>query len=175
MGLDGDTTGVTLPPENWRETSFRFGIFGYHGDGSGVDYPITDPEGNPFNMQQRVFKRAGFYGSLLWRDLNLWGGGIHGTDELSLNDSTTGEEISRTTRTFDTWFVEADYVILPPFQLAVRYANLRPGDSSIHPLQFLTTNFSFLVRANIKLIVEANLDLHDTQNYEIATAIRAAF
>ena len=22
MGLDGDTEGVTLPPENWRETSF---------------------------------------------------------------------------------------------------------------------------------------------------------
>jgi hypothetical protein len=175
MGLDGNTTGVTLPPENWKETSFRFGIFGYHGDGSGIDYPITDAEGNPFNMQQRVFKRAGIYGSLWLGALNLFGAAIHGTDELSLNDSATGEELSRTTRTFDTWFLEADYVILPPFQVAVRYENLRPGDSSVHPLQFLITDFSFLARANIKLVVESRLDLHDTQNYEIATAIRAAF
>lgn len=175
MGLDGDSTGVTLPPENWRETSFRFGVLGYRGDGSGVDFPITDPDGNPFNMQQKVFKRVGIYGSLYVGDLNVFGGAIHGTDDLSLRDETTGEEISRTTRTYDTWFVEADYVIKPPFQVAVRYANLRPGASTVHPLQLLTTNFSFLVRANIKLLVEATLDLHDTQNYQIATALRAAF
>ena len=53
LGLDGDSTGVTLPPENWRETSFRIGVFGYRGDGNGVDYEITDPDGNPFKMQQR--------------------------------------------------------------------------------------------------------------------------
>jgi hypothetical protein len=175
MGLDGDTTGVQLPPENWKETSFRIGIFGYHGDGSGISYPITDPEGNPFSMQQGVFKRAGLYGSLWLGSLNLFGAAIHGTDELTLQDSTTEEELSRMTRTFDTWFLEADYVILPPFQLAVRYENLRPGDASVHPFQFLITDFSFLVRANIKLIVESRLDLHDTQNYEIATAVRAAF
>jgi len=175
MGLDGDTTGLKLPPENWRETSFRFGVLGYRGDGSGVDFPITDPDGNPFNMQQKVFKRFGIYGSLYVGDLNLFGGAVHGTDDLSLRDSETGEEISRTTRTYDTWFLQADYVIKPPFQLSVRYENLRPGDSSVHPLQILTTNFSFLVRANIKLLVEARLDLHDTQNYTIATALRAAF
>jgi len=175
MGLDGDTTGVKLPPENWRETSFRFGVLGYRGDGSGVDFPITDPDGNPFNIQQKVFKRIGIYGSLYVGDLNVFGGAIHGTDELSLRDSTTGDEISRTTHTFDTWFAEADYVIKPPFQLAVRYENLRPSDPSVNRLQFLTTDFSFLVRANIKLLVEARLDLHDTQNYQIATALRAAF
>ncbi|MGE5346425.1 MAG: hypothetical protein ACM3JH_10755 [Acidithiobacillales bacterium] len=175
MGLDGDTTGVTLPPENWRETSFRVGVFGYHGDNSGIDFPVTDPEGNPFNMQQGIFKRVGIYGSLLFGDLNLFGAAVHGTDELSLRDSTTGEELSGMKRTYDTWFLEADYVIKPPFQLAVRYENLRPGDSSVHPLQLLTSDFSFLVRANIKLILESRLDLHDTQNYEIATAVRAAF
>ncbi|HXH37041.1 MAG TPA: hypothetical protein VNN08_00290, partial [Thermoanaerobaculia bacterium] len=45
MGLDGDTTGVTLPPENWRERSFRVGVLGYHGNGRGVDFPITDDTG----------------------------------------------------------------------------------------------------------------------------------
>jgi len=73
MGLDGDTSGVVLPPENWRETSFRVGAFGYFGDGSGVDFEIADPDGNPFKMQQRRFNRVGVFGSLTWRDLNLIG------------------------------------------------------------------------------------------------------
>ena len=38
MGLDGDTTGVTLPPENWRERSLRVGILGYQGNGKGNNF-----------------------------------------------------------------------------------------------------------------------------------------
>ncbi len=43
MGLDGDTTGVTLPPENWREKSFRVGVLGYTGNATGVasTWPTT--------------------------------------------------------------------------------------------------------------------------------------
>ena len=55
MGLDGDTTGLKLPPENWRERSLRVGLLGYHGIGKGVDFPLTDDNGVPFNVQDRTF------------------------------------------------------------------------------------------------------------------------
>ena len=87
---------MKLPPENWRETSFRIGAFGYWGDGSDVDFEITDPDGNPFKMQQRRFSRVGVYGSLYLGDLNLFGVAVHGSDDLSLRDDETDAEISLT-------------------------------------------------------------------------------
>ncbi|HEX2799422.1 MAG TPA: hypothetical protein VHQ44_07095 [Thermoanaerobaculia bacterium] len=175
LGLDGDSTGVKLPPENWRETSFRLGAFGYWGDGGDVDFEITDPEGNPFKMRQGRFSRLGVYGSLYLGDLNLIGVAVHGSDDLSLRDDETGDEISRSTHTYDAWFAQADYVIAPPFQVSLRYENLRPADPSVDTQKVLNANFSFLVRANIKLMLEYRRDLHDSQNYQLATVLRAAF
>src|SRR5258708_245185 len=43
MGLDGDTTGVKLPPENWRGGRLRVGPPAYHGKRTGVDFP-TPPQ-----------------------------------------------------------------------------------------------------------------------------------
>ena len=83
MGLDGDTTGVQLPPENWRETSLRIGVLGYTGDGKDVNFDITDEEGNPFKMQDRSYDRIGLFASWYFGDLNLFGVALHGTDKLS--------------------------------------------------------------------------------------------
>jgi len=175
MGLDGDTTGVQLPPENWRETSFRVGVLGYTGDGSGPEFDVTDPDGNAFRMQQGRFKRAGVFGSLYLGDLNLFGVALHGTDDLSLRDPESDAEISLDTRTWDAWFAQADYVITPVFQVSARYENLRPADPSVKTLQSVNANFSFLARANIKLMLEYHRDLHDPLNYQLATVLRAAF
>ena len=175
LGLDGDSAGAKVPPQNWRETSFRIGVFGYAGDGSDVDFEIADPAGNPFKMQQRRFNRLGVYGSLYLGDLNLIGVAVHGSDDLSLRDDETDAEISRATRTWDAWFAQADYVIAPPFQVSVRYENLRPADPSVDTLQVLNANFSFLARANIKLMLEYRRDLHDARDYQLATVIRADF
>jgi hypothetical protein len=175
MGLDGDSTGVKLPPENWRETSFRVGAFGYWGDGGDVDHEITDPEGNLFKMRQGRFSRLGVFGSLYLGDLNLIGVAVHGSDDLSLRDEETGAEISTSTHTYDAWFAQADYVITPVFQVSARYENLRPADGLVDTQQALNANFSVLVRANIKLMLEYHRDLHDSQNYQLATVLRAAF
>jgi len=51
MALDGDTTGVKLPPENWRERSLRVGVLGYHGSGKGTDFAFTDDAGATLNVQ----------------------------------------------------------------------------------------------------------------------------
>lgn len=175
LALDGDSAGVKLPPENWRETSFRFGAFGYWGDGGDVEFDVADAEGNPFKMRQGKFNRLGVFGSLYLGNLNLIGVGVHGSDDLSLRDEDSGAEISQSTHTYDAWFAQADYVIAPPFQVSVRYENLRPADGSVDTQQTLNANFSFLVRANIKLMLEYRRDLHDSQNYQLATVLRAAF
>jgi hypothetical protein len=175
MGLDGDSTGVKLPPENWRETSLRVGAFGYTGDGSNVDFDVTDDAGTPFKMQDTRYNRVGVYANLLLGDLNLFGVAMHGTDNLEMRDAATAEVLDSNRRTYDTWFAQADYVIVPPFQVSLRYENLRPADPAAQTLQFANANFSYLVRANIKLMLELHKDLHDAQNYTLATVLRFAY
>jgi hypothetical protein len=175
MGLDGDTTGVKLPPENWRETSLRVGVFGYTGNGSGVDFDVADAEGNAFKMQDLRYDRIGLYASWLFGDLNLFGVAMHGSDNLQLRDEDSGAVINEQKRTYDAWFAQADYVIVPPFQVSARYENLRPADPSVKTIQTANLNLSVLVRANIKLMLEYHRDLHDAQNYTLATVLRFAY
>lgn len=175
MGLDGDTGGVAPPPENWREHSFRVGAFGYTGDGKDVPFAVTDEEGNPFKMEDRRYNRIGGFASLYVRDLNLFGVFLHGTDRLALLDSEGAALLDETTRSYNAWFVQADYVFKPPFQASLRYENLRPADADTKSLRTLNANLSFLVRANIKAMIEYHRDLRDSQNYTVSTVARLAF
>jgi hypothetical protein len=175
MGLDGDTTGVKLPPENWREKSLRLGVFGYTGNGSDVDFDVTDDDGNAFKMQDRRYDRVGVYASWLFGDLNLIGVAVHGTDKLQLRDTETGDVLDENKRTFDAWFAQADYVIVPPFQASLRYENLRVADPTAPTIKVLNASFSYLVRANIKAMLELRKDLHDAQNYTLAAVLRFAY
>ena len=174
MGLDGDTTGVQLPPENWRETSLRIGILGYTGNGSDVNFEVADDNGNAFKMQDRRYNRYGAFASLYLGDLNIFGVALHGTDKLQLLDDETLAPIRETRPTWDAWFAQADYVIKPPFQVSARYENLRVADPSVPSIRVLNANFSFLIRANIKAMLEYRRDLRNSQNYTLATALRFA-
>jgi len=175
MGLDGDTGGSELPPQNWRETSLRLGVFAYAGDGRGIDFEVQDDDGNTLSMQDRRYDRIGGYASAMLSDLNLIGGYVRGNDRLRLSDPETGEMLDETKRNYDAWYAQADYVIAPPFQCSVRYENLRPADKSADSLRLVNANFSWLVRANIKLMLEYNRDLRDAKNYQLATVLRFAY
>jgi hypothetical protein len=174
MGLDGDTTGVQLPPENWREKSLRIGVLGYTGNGKDVNFDITDDAGNAFKMQDRRYNRIGAFLSWYFGDLNVFGAAVHGTDTLQLLDNDTLALVNETKRTYDSWFVQADYVIKPPFQVSARYENLRVADPSVPSIRFLNANLSVLIRANIKVMLEYHLDLRNTENYTLATVLRFA-
>ncbi len=174
MGLDGDTTGKTLPAENWRENSVRLGILGYHGTGDDVAFGVVDPLGNPFNVVDRRYDRVGLYVSWLWRDLNLFGVYLHGKDDLTVTDATTLAE-TRPNPTYDSWFIQGDYVIRPPFQVSLRYEDVKPGDSTAASIRLGNANFTYLIVANIKLMLEYQLDLHETKNYTAAAVLRFAF
>jgi len=176
MGLDGDTTGQKLPPENWRESSFRVGVFGYSGDGRGIDFVVTDPSGpTDFNQQDRRYDRAGGYLSWYCKDLNVFGVVMHGSDKLQNFDQTTGALFNESTRSFDAWFAQADYVIRPPFQVSFRYENLNPADSTADNIRFYNADFSFLSRANIKTMLEYRRDAHESENYTLAGVLRFAY
>ena len=172
MGLDGDTTGKTMPAESWRENSVRLGVFGYHGNGSDVAIPFDDGLGNITNVVDRGYDRVGLYVSWFWRDLNVFGVYLHGKDSLTVTDPANNE--SRVAPTYDSWFVQADYVIRPPFQVSLRYENLEPGDPAAESTRLANANFTYLMRANIKLMLEYQLDLQETKNYNAAAVLRFA-
>ena len=77
-------------------------------------------------------------------------------------------------RDFNAWFAQADYVIKPPFQASLRYEHLRVADPSVPSIKALNANFTFLVRANIKAMLEYHRDLRESQNYSLATVLRFA-
>jgi hypothetical protein len=174
MGLDGDTTGQTLPAENWREKSLRVGVFGFTGDGVNIPFDITDPSGAPFKMQDVRYNRIGGFASAYYRDLNVFGVVLHGTDQLQTLDHDTLSLLREDKRDYDAWFAEADYVIRPPFQVSLRYEHLRVGDVSVPSIKALNANATFLIRANIKAMLEYHCDLRDSQNYALSTVLRLA-
>lgn len=179
MGLDGDTTGKNLPPENWRENSVRVGVLGYHGNGRDVSTTFfvdpTVPDPIPaFDVVDRRYDRVGLYVSWFWRDLNVFGAYVHGKDELTVTDleAATDKKIGPT---YSSWFVQADYVIKPPFQVSLRYEDLNPGDPTAPAIRFANANFSYLMVANIKLMLEYQRDLEESKNYNLAAVLRFAF
>jgi len=162
MGLDGDTSGQTLPAENWREKSLRLGVFGFTGNGTDIPFDVTDGSGTTFKMQDVRYHRVGGFASFYIRDLNVFGVVLHGTDRLQTLDNDTLALLDENKRDYDVWFAQADYVIRPPFQVSLRYEHLRPGDASVPSIKALNANFSFLVRANIKAMLEYHRDLRDS-------------
>ncbi|HWR97201.1 MAG TPA: hypothetical protein VN317_02180 [Candidatus Methanoperedens sp.] len=65
------------PSKIWRENSLRVGVLGYTGDGSEIDFAITDAEGNPFKMEDLRYNRIGFFVSWRYQDLNFFGVALH--------------------------------------------------------------------------------------------------
>ncbi|MFI5382564.1 MAG: hypothetical protein ACHRHE_25015, partial [Tepidisphaerales bacterium] len=85
MGLDGDNGGQPVPDKNWQDNSLRLGVFTYRGDGSGIDFPMTTPDGIHANIQDEHFLRTGVYASVYFQDLNVFGAYLHGTDSLRVS------------------------------------------------------------------------------------------
>ena len=177
MGLDGDTGGKELPADNWREKSLRVGVLGYWGDGRDIDLTgFFDPvAATDVNQQDRSYQRAGAFLSWYYQDVNVFGVYMHGSDKLQNFDATTGAFVSEATQTYDTWFAQADYVIRPPFQVSLRYESLNPADPAAESLRFWNADFSFLTRANVKMMAEYRRDAKESDNYTMAGVLRFAY
>jgi hypothetical protein len=187
MGLDGDTEGVQLPPENWRENSFRLGVLALKGNATGVDFLAADANGlvadpndegaNPYHLQDTSYTRTGLFASWTFSDLNVFGVYLNGKDTLELRSSDNLTLVSTSDRTYKAYFVQADYVLAPPFHVSVRYERLTPGDTTVQPLKVANLNFTYLAAANVKFMVEYNKSDQSGvgTNKAINTIIRAAF
>lgn len=175
MGLDGDSTGVTLPAENWRERSLRVGVLGYHGTGKGTDFPFTDDTGADVNIQDRSFTRTGLYASWFFDDLNVFGVVLNGRDHLDTFNAEDATLASSASYRYHTWFVQSDYVFLPPLQGSLRYENLSPGDRSASHIKALNASLAYFIYANVKTMVEYHRDLNDSKNYQLSAILRLAF
>jgi len=175
MGLDGDMGGKEIPDKNWRDDSLRLGVFVYRGNAGGVDFPFTDDAGNTVNVQDDHFVRAGFFASAYWRDLNVFGAYVHGKDTLRQFDGTSGEFLTAIEPTYDSWFIQADYVFYPWLHGAARYETVTPGDRSVPSLRSGVFSVSGLIRANIKAILEYQRDLREAKNHSLDAVLRFAF
>jgi hypothetical protein len=175
MGLDGDLGGRAIPDKNWRDDSLRLGAFAYRGNASGVDFPLTDEAGLDINVQDDHFIRTGFFGSLYWRDLNLFGAYVHGKDTLRQFDAASGDPLTTIEPTYESWFVQADYVIYPWLHGAARYETVTPADRSVQSARTGVFSLSGLIRANVKAMLEYQRDLREAKNHSLDGVLRFAF
>lgn len=175
MGLDGDMGGKEAPDKNWRDDSLRLGVFAYRGNAGGVNFPLTEDAGSTVDVQDDHFTRAGFFASVYWRDLNVFGAYVHGKDTLRQFDGTSGDFLTAIEPTYDSWFIQADYVFYPWLHGAARYEAVTPGDRSVPSLRTGVFNVSGLIRANIKAILEYQRDLREAKNHSLDVVLRFAF
>lgn len=175
MGFDGDMGGREAPDKNWRDNSLRLGAFVYHGKATAIDFPIEDEAGNTIDVQDDHFLRTGFFASAYWRDLNVFGAYVHGKDTLRQFDGAAGDFLEEIEPSYNSWFIQADYVFYPWLHGAARYETVTPGDRSVRSLRTGVFSVSGLIRANIKAIAEYQRDLREGENHSLNVILRFAF
>lgn len=149
--FEGDVFGQG--GNNWAEKSLAIATFGYFGTGvsSNKDVAIT---------------RIGADYNLSYRDLNLFGGLITGTDEKYAGETLVEESYS-------LLFTEADYMVYPWLIGVLRYEQAnRPNESGIRRL---VPSITALYTVNIKFIVEAPMDLDNSDDRNIQVGLDFAF
>jgi hypothetical protein len=175
MGLDGDMGGRETPDKNWQDNSLRLGVFAYRGNAGGVDFPLVDEAGNDINVQDDHFVRTGFFASAYWLNLNVFGAYVHGKDTLRQFDGASGDFLTAIEPTYDSWFIQADYVFYPWLFGAARYETVTPADRSVPSVRAGVFSVSGLIRANIKAILEYQRDLREARNHSLDAVLRFAF
>lgn len=175
MGLDGDMGGRQAPEKNWRDDSLRLGVFAYRGDASNINFPLTTEDGQNTNIQDAHFLRSGLYASLFFKDLNVFGVYLHGSDSLQTFDAGTAALLGTIEPDFHAWFTQADYLVYPWLQGSFRYETVTPADPSVPSLRTGVFNASALIRANVKFMVEYQRDLREGDNHSLNALLRFAF
>ena len=119
----------------WRDDSFRLGTFGYFGKGI-------------FNEMDNRFDRFGFDFDFWQGSLNLFGAFIYARE---LRNSL--QQFS-----FNAYFVEADYVLLPWIIGVIRFETInRPGLE----IRRIVPAIVLAYRANVRLVNESELYLNE--------------
>jgi hypothetical protein len=176
MGLDGTLPGGAdaepVETENWIDNSLRVGLFGYFGNGSGIQYNLAhDPLDPPELFEDRNFSRLGLDASLFAGNLNVFGAFVTGSDELREDGDPATDE----TFDYSAFAVEANYIIKPWIIGVLRYESLSPADGAAENFERLIPNLTFLLRANVKVRIELQQNMAETDFYTILGGIDFAF
>jgi hypothetical protein len=191
LALDGSNAETYVgSAKNWQETSFRVGIFAYAGDGEldpeDIDAAIADPTIDEF-VEDEDFTRVGAEFSLFFRDLNVFGAYVDGSDDIRffiddpmnpgvpLLDAAESGEFDYT-----AWFVELDSILGWPFlHGALRYETVDlPHEEmgvKVEDWEWATASVTGLIRANVKAISEYTWDLNENDNYRVYLGMGLAF
>ena len=175
MGLDGDTTGVRCRARTGARALCASACSATTVTARARTSPWTARTAPRCSSRTAPSTAKGSTSPGTTGDLNLFGVALHGQGPLRTYDAETGDRLGDISPTYDSWFLQGDYVIRPPFQVSLRYEELRPGDRAVDKIKFLNANFTYLVRANIKAMIEYQRDLQDTQNYQLAGVLRFAY
>jgi hypothetical protein len=178
--------------KNWQETSFRLGVFAYTGDGERgaeeIEAAIMDPDPTAREfVEDEDFTRVGMEFNLFFKDLNVFGAYVDGTDDINFfieDPFTPGVPILDPAESgefdYTSWFVEFDAVLGWPFlHGALRYETVDLPHVEmgvpVEDWERATASLIGLIRANVKAFAEYTWDLDVNDNYRVYAGMGIAF
>lgn len=153
LGRTGVRGARATDAESWVDNSIRLGFFAVRGEG--LDLLIS--------RETERYRRYGGDFDIWFEDLNLFGAYLFGRNELLTHEGLQ-------TFNLDSWFVEADYVLLPWIIPAFRYEvadvqpilrNGIPQSNRLPIIRRVVPHVTFLLRSNVKLAFDTNIYLND--------------
>ncbi|MBI1991718.1 MAG: hypothetical protein HYS71_00560 [Candidatus Omnitrophica bacterium] len=151
----GQEAGELKQADNWVDNAITVGQFGYFGTST-------------MAPRHNQFWRLGWDTRLSFGALDFYGAVVKGRDDKP----------SATVRQLDTWswFVEADYVVFPWLQPAIRYEQVTYDKTFARDRDNLVLSLLLWPRANIKLALEGLITLEDSDaNSQLLADLTYAF
>lgn len=153
MAFDGSSTGEIFgaSADNWSEKSITLSAFAYYSTRLDKD-----------NAKDISLQRFGGDVNIFFRDLNVVGGFITGTDEDYFNRVKIDRE-------YNVFFLETNYMIYPWLAGVFRFEQANPMDidsESFDSVSRYIINISALYTANVKFSIETriNPDIPEEKN-----------
>ncbi|MDA2937435.1 hypothetical protein MYX75_04130 [Acidobacteria bacterium AH-259-A15] len=163
----GSEQKVLQTTDNWVDDSIRIGTFGIRGK----------TRGGPGLLEDEDYLRWGADIDIWFRDLNLFGAYMWGRNEQPSHDGLLEMKMN-------SWFVEADYVLLPWVIPALRYevAEFKPVRQAgaaifdeLPTIRRIVPHVTLLLRANVKLVFESQHYFNNFSNNIYQVGLDFAF
>jgi hypothetical protein len=160
LGFDGSSSkrkeeGSTSGKGGWQDDSIIASLIGYRGTA------LVNPTGDEADKRNDDFWRLGLGIQGKYRDFKIGTGYIWGSNDNPYGTLSSESVDSR------SWFAEGEYFIYPWVISSIRYEALSldlpavPGLQKDQDRARIVTSFTFLVRANVKFVVEGRFATRD--------------
>ena len=168
-GLPLDGEGYVASDKNWSEMSFQLGAYAYRGNGKNIFF---SNEENGDLLEDRNFTRLGVDANIFIKDLNVITGYAHGEDTIA-DYAEMAPDVGKFT--YNAWFIEGDYVLLPWLQPSFRYEWLDPANKEAPNFKRVVPSVTALIRANVKSYLEYQRNVGTSDDYALLAGMRVLF